>query len=532
MRNKNNLKKVYKVYNARYNMKTDVFNCSIKEVNHRIMEKGFKRNYIFLFLVLGVILISLSFVVADGMYVPHPGYYVSPGQQRAVIFHEDNIETMILTSGFIGNAKDLAWIVPTPTRPDVTKANENVFTNAAKLARVTYSNGISYGAVMMAAESKDAGGVYVIDSKQVDYYDVKVLVATNSADLVKWFNDNDYVYPKEYSYVLDSYIQKGWYFTAIKVSPESTGATEVIQDLKEGNPTPIKMVFLSDKIVFPLKISSVDYPKTMDTVKYGSAVNEPIGATRKDASGGIYTKRTIDPTLANWCRTYSDGSESCVNNDYINTLPGGVNYVDYNSNVYRYGNYIPIQIYVFSNGKYEADNFNIQYANWVSKNDIVKLGNDEYGNPFIEPKKSKYFLTSLSSSMKKSQMDDDVYFTKAANNSKVNAGPEAWELFLQGLIWGLVVFIIWIFIPIFGILFIIGILILFLSINKSIRILGWVLGIISFALTFIVGVFFFLIAAVGGGLGNYIVISLLITWLVILGLMVVFTLLAVRYRRK
>jgi len=168
----------------------------------------------------------------------------------------------------------------------------------------------------------------------------------------------------------------------------------------------------------------------------------------------------------------------------------------------------------------------------VSKNDIVKLGNDDSGNAFIQPKKSKYFLTSLSSSMQKSQMDDDIYFTKSGNNSKVNAGPEVWELFLQGLIWGLVVFIIWIFIPIFGILFIIGNILLFFSVNRPIKILGWVFEIISFALTIIIGGFFFLLAVLEGGIGNYIVISLLITWLLILVLMVVFTLLAVKYRRK
>jgi hypothetical protein len=513
MKNKNE-EKIYKVYNAEYNMKN-----------------RFKRNFIFL-IVLGIIIINLCFVLADGGYFPRPGYWVTPGQQRAVIFHEDNTETMILTSVFKGNAKDLVWIVPTPTKPEITKANEKVFTNAQKLAYPKYANrGIGFAEVMSVA--KGAGdmnqGVYVISSKQVDYYDVKVLIATSSQDLVKWFNDNKYSYPKEYSYVLESYINKGWYFTAIRVSPEAQGATEVIQDLKEGNPTPIKMVFLSDKIVFPLKISSVNFPNNNEK-KYGSAKEELIGATRTDSSGYIWTKKTNDVNLANWCRSYPTGGESCNNDYYIDQQPGGINYVD--SNDYNYRGYTPIQLYVFADGKYEADGFYIQYGNWVKKNDINKLGNDDSGNPFIEPKDSKYYLTSLSANMQKSQMDEDIYLTKAENNKKVNAGPEIWELFLQGMIWGLVVFIVWIFTPPLGILFIVGILILFFSVTKPLRILGWIIGIISFVLTFIIGAFFFLIAAISGSLGDYIVVSLTITWLLILVLMIIFSLLAIRYRRQ
>jgi hypothetical protein len=484
-----------------------------------------KKQILFAALLMIVIASQLFLVRADGGYFPHPGYWVRPGEQRAIIFHEENTETLILTSGFQGNAKDLVWLVPTPTKPEVTKANEQIFTNIAKLATPQRTYAYSYGGMLEASKGAVTAGVVVIESKQVDYYDVNVLLATSSQDLVKWFNENNYYYPEQYSYVLNYYIEKGWYFTAIKVSPESQGATEVMQALKEGHPTPIKMVFLSEKIVFPLKISSVDLKPE---IKYGPAQDELVGATRQDKYGDTWTKKTSDINLANWCRSYAGGGESCVANYYIDELPGGINYEE---SYYRYSDYIPIQLYVVADGKYEADNFYINYANWVKAKDIKNLGVDENGNAMIQPKKSKYFLTSLSASYQKSQMDDDIYLKKAEDNKKVNAGPETWQLFVYGLLIGLLLSVTWIFSPL-GILFIAGCLILFFAANRKARIFGWIMEIFSFAVTFILGLVFIIIAAMNNSLGNYAATSVIITYVLFLAIMVLLMILQVRYKRK
>ena len=487
-----------------------------------------KRTLIALFAV-GFILLSLAQVLADGGYFQHPGYWVRPGQQKAVIFYEDNTETMILTSSFQGNAKDLVWIVPTPSKPEVTKSSDKVFINVAKLAMPKYDRGFGYAKVMSAAkgELQEAGGVVVLESKQVDYYDVNVLLATNTQDLVKWFNEHNYSYPETYSYVIKSYIDKGWYFTAIRISPESQGATEVVRDLKEGNPTPIKMTFLSDKIIFPLKISSVDFPNS-DNKKYGPAQNEPIGATRKDKYGNTWAKVSNITNGANW-RTDAYNYQGTAWSDWlIDQQPGGINYEEY---YYRYSDYVPINLYVIADGKYEADGFYPQYGNWVKKADIKKLGSDDNGVSYIQPKNNKYFLTSLSASYQKSQMDEDLILTKSDNNQKVNAGPEIWQLFLYGLLLGLILFVVWIFSPL-GILFIIGILMLFFSSSRIARVFGWIMNITSFIITLIIGIILLIISITSNSLNNYIVLSLLITDAFVLGMIIIFTLLSKLYKRK
>jgi len=471
-------------------------------------------------LVLVSITSQISFVRADGGYFPGPDYWVRPGQQRAIILYEDNTETMILTSGFQGNAKDLVWIIPTPTKPELTKANEEVFTNMARLAMAKRDYGYGYASILAASKAGGDSGVVVVESKQVDYYDVNIIVATNSNELVKWFNDNDYQYPEKYAYVLNHYISKGWFFTAIKISPEAQGATEVIQDLREGNPTPVKLVFLSDKLVFPLKISSIDFKP--EEKKYGPASQESIGATRKDEEGNVWVKGSDGL----WTTNDSSYAGTSWSDMLIDQQPGGVSYMI----PYRYGDYIPIQLYILADSKYESTNFYVQYGNWVKERQIEDLGEDDNGEPLLQPEKDKYFLTSLSANYQRSQMDDDLFLKKADDNKKVNAGPEAWQVFVYGLVIGFVVFITWVLSPL-GIMFIVGSLILFLSLNKTARIFGWVIELFSLGLTLIIGILFLIITAMNGALGNYVVVSVLITAVLVLVIMNLVIFLQIRYKK-
>ncbi len=306
-----------------------------------------------------------------------------------------------------------------------------------------------------------------IQSKKVDYYDVDVVLATNSDDLVWWFNANGYDYPEEYSYVLQHYINKGWFFTAVKVSPEAQGATEVIQDMKEGHPTPVKMVFLSDKIVFPLKISSVDFePETEEEKAY-----------------------------------------------------------------YRYGRYIPIQLWIIADGKYEASHFDVQYGNWFDKDDVEDLGEDDNGEALIQPKRNKYYITSLYANYQKSQMDDDVYLRKADDDKKINAGPETYELFLRGLIIALILLISWVFTPI-GIMFIVGSLLLFFSSNKTAGVIGWIIVVFAFFVTLVTGLVFFGFVLFNKALDNYVVFSVLATFFLLIIIMALLIKLQIRQRGK
>ena len=195
-------------------------------------------------------------VSADGMIVPPAGYYIWETEQRAVIFYEDGTEELVLSISFQGNAKDFAWIVPTPTRPEVRKASNELFDALDELTTPIYDYyepmPLMYGVEQRGIEDK----VWVVETKQIEYYEIVVLEARESEALTDWLNKNGYNYPQEGKYVLESYIKNGWYFTAVKINDEYL-SSNVAEQLRSGRAVPLSLKFTTDKIVYPLKISSV-----------------------------------------------------------------------------------------------------------------------------------------------------------------------------------------------------------------------------------------------------------------------------------
>lgn len=240
-------------------------------------------------------LIIISFLLtpllalADGMLMPPYGYSVREAEQKAVIFYEDETktETLILSILFEGDAEDFAWVVPTPTQPEVDKASRNLFESLEELTAPSYDYySAPLGLGYMGATENDSQKVEVVERKKVDYYDVATLSADDSSALSNWLNDNGYTYPKKYEYVLNSYIENDWYFVAVKIDTSALDS-DASSQLKEGQATPLKLTFTTDNIVYPLKISSV--------------INEEDSLEIPQLQGGIgipiYTDGVIDKAL-------------------------------------------------------------------------------------------------------------------------------------------------------------------------------------------------------------------------------------------
>jgi len=197
------------------------------------------------------------FARADGMVVAPPDYWVEETGQKAIIFYEKGVETLVLSTSFQGDAKDFAWIVPTPSKPDVTKGTQEVFTNLQKFTQTTNDSpkplGLGNG---LRIENVGGSDVTVVEEKQVDYYDVAVLAATDKDALSTWLKEKGYNFPESASYLLQEYINNHWYFVAMRVNPESLEFTNVNQQLRSGGATPVVLRFSTERIVYPLRISS------------------------------------------------------------------------------------------------------------------------------------------------------------------------------------------------------------------------------------------------------------------------------------
>ncbi|MFA6588093.1 MAG: DUF2330 domain-containing protein [Patescibacteria group bacterium] len=239
-----------------------------------MLKKPFKA-IVALFSVLVLVLPMVT--KADGMMVVPPNYWMREDTQKAVVFYDKGVESLILSITFQGNANDFGWIVPTPTKPTVTKGSDEIFTNLQKLTSTRSDYPVSAFDLGFSGSEKQTSGVSVIETKQVDYYDVTILTATDKDALTKWFADNKYNYPESASYILNTYIQNNWYFVAMKINPQSLEWSNVTSSLRTGHATPVVMQFATENIVYPLKISTVvSQANTNTNANANSNTNTPV----------------------------------------------------------------------------------------------------------------------------------------------------------------------------------------------------------------------------------------------------------------
>ncbi len=370
-------------------------------------------------IILGTVISFLFFPLlasADGMFIPPPDRYIYETDQRAVIFYEHGMETLALSASFRGNASNFAWLVPTPTRPEVDKVSDELFVSLEDFTRPYYPDsryGVDYGKGYYANEVLDQA-VMVIETKQVGYYEITVLKSSDANELSAWLNRHNYSFPQNANYLLQSYIENEWYFTAVKIIDEYSNQA-IENQLFEGHAQPLMLTFPTDRIVYPLKISGIDV---------------------------VYSKS--NPRVAIYGADYY--IEQPNKQDY---------YVNRNSYYPRPPKQAGILIYVITDSRQTLPGFDTQYAGWIKGEEIKNLAFTDNGDPWLEPTSDKYFITKLYKMMNKSEMTNDLYLRQYDSNDMVNA-PEWFDekensnllfwlligisLFLTVMISGLIIF--------------------------------------------------------------------------------------------
>ncbi len=295
--------------------------------------------------------------------------------QRAVIFYENGIETLVLSHTFAGSADDFAWIIPTPQKPEVDKVSNSLFSSLQERTQRAFNQrGDIYPVPLMfdamRSESFSGPTVAVEETKEIGYYETTVVSASDSQELIKWLKERGYTYPVEDSYLLEDYIRDKWHFTIVRVKPNFAGET-VSAALRRGHSTPLKLTFNSGDIVYPLKLSKVKIVHDSDKSKPNSQAQE--------------NKIKQDPY--------------------------------YYDNYYRYNERFPVVIYVLTDHRQALNGFQTEYAGWITKDEIEKLTDASW----ISPKEKDYFLTKLTSSVERSAIDSDLHMKDSPNNKTVNA---------------------------------------------------------------------------------------------------------------
>ena len=205
-------------------------------------------------------------VQADGGFLPPKDYLgadLKEPSQRAILVHRDRRESLLLFVDYKGEAKEFAWIIPTPTKPKVKVSDRALFKEIASYfhlrqivaLREAGKGGVGGGmgggmAGGMGGEgSPDEDQVIVHAHKLIGRYEIAVLTAEGEDALLSWLAEHEYRVTKGAEGILSQYIREGWYFVVAKIRTD----TPARQSLR-----PLRLDFTTKEPVYPLRISALN----------------------------------------------------------------------------------------------------------------------------------------------------------------------------------------------------------------------------------------------------------------------------------
>lgn len=181
-------------------------------------------------------------------YGPHP---VSLIDEKAIIVWnpQQQMQHFIRQASFESKGKDFGFIVPTPTKPEVAKANASAF---ERLRAIAYPPTRGTGRAGGGLGGGFSGGVQVIDQYRVGDYLATILKGTDGASILGWLKQNHYTARPAMAPWLDHYAKQNWFFAALKFARE--------EDQRSPATSALRISFKTDKPFYPYKMPTDTWP--------------------------------------------------------------------------------------------------------------------------------------------------------------------------------------------------------------------------------------------------------------------------------
>ena len=207
-----------------------------------------------------------------------------------------------------GEATEFAWIIPTPSLPEVGVSSDAIFGYFAQnYRREAYQNTTYHGTcgsycwddqfagsdAALDTGSTDAGtggGVEVIEQGQTGPYDFAILRATDAQVLFDWLGANDYNLPATAIAAVEPYALMGdeTHFVALKLQ----------KDASVGDLQPVKLTYAAEQPMVPIQLTAIAAQPDM-----------PIYVTVLGASRAV-PENYLDAVLIEAPQTFYYGTES------------------------------------------------------------------------------------------------------------------------------------------------------------------------------------------------------------------------------
>jgi hypothetical protein len=202
----------------------------------------------------GLTLVRPSWACGCGALVTSTDSGVDVAQETSIVRYDGGQEQIVMRLSVRSQARDAAWLMPTPTRARVT-LGENVWFD--QLDRLTvpaverhrhWLPRLSTGGPPLAgAPRRSPDGVGVLERQRLGPFEVTTLSAGDSRALASWLTSHGYHLPGRLAEALKPYVAQHWTYTAIKLAPEQGRLT--------GELDPLHISFASSAPIYPIRLS-------------------------------------------------------------------------------------------------------------------------------------------------------------------------------------------------------------------------------------------------------------------------------------
>ena len=208
-------------------------------------------------LLAALIAVSLAFSAAPadacgcGIYIPLEGQ-ASVSEEHVLIRWDGQTEDIVMTLGVLGSSKEAAVIFPVPAQATVKLGDARLFDELRELTKPRIETVYALFPMEFAGGvGARPGAVTLIERQTLGPFDVSTLAASDVDALGEWLAANGYNLPPEVTAALEPYVEQGWYYIAVRLSPGAGG--EALQ----GKLDPLQISFPYDQIVYPMRPSAL-----------------------------------------------------------------------------------------------------------------------------------------------------------------------------------------------------------------------------------------------------------------------------------
>jgi hypothetical protein len=236
-----------------------------------------------------------------------------PAQKAFITWDaRENVESFTVQPRFEGNALDFGMVIPTPARPKLDEMPKDFFKELAvftilkrrehpmsHLFPQALGRRLTNLGALAPEAAKAPGSVKVLEAGIVGSLDYKIITADKADDLYAWLKENRYNYAGDEK-TLNFYIKKKWFFTVMKI--DTMQMRKNADGSYTGDVTPTHFQFVSEKLIYPLKITQLSVKDKTEALFYVQAPH------KVDLPGDLTYQYQWIPMLENAQGWYAKGT--------------------------------------------------------------------------------------------------------------------------------------------------------------------------------------------------------------------------------